>query len=102
MPYFGAHMSIAGGFHNALIAAQKHACGAVQVFTKAPSQWAGKPITFDLKKALKTEFEESVWDHLSGTVSAPFTEADTRDVAVKVIDDRGNELLVVRSLDEAE
>ena len=31
-----------------------------------------------------------------GTVSAPFTENGTRDVAVKVIDDRGNELLVVK------
>jgi adenine-specific DNA-methyltransferase len=55
-----------------------------------------------LRKRLKTEFEESVWDHLSGTVSAPFTEGDSRKIAVKVIDDRGNELLVVRSLDEAE
>jgi hypothetical protein len=29
-----------------------------------------------------------------------FTEADTREIAVKVIDDRGNELLVVKSFDE--
>lgn len=56
----------------------------------------------NLKKALKTDFEEAVWDHLSGTVSAPFTEGDVRDIAVKVIDDRGNELLVVKSLDDAE
>jgi adenine-specific DNA-methyltransferase len=55
-----------------------------------------------LKRALKTEFEESVWDHLSGTVSAPFIEGDTREIALKVLDDRGNELLVVRSLDEAQ
>jgi adenine-specific DNA-methyltransferase len=56
----------------------------------------------NLRKSLKGEFDESVWDHLSGAVSAPFTEDGTREVAVKVIDDRGNELLVVRSLDEAE
>ncbi len=37
----------------------------------------------------------------AGTARAPFTECDTRDVAVKVIGDRGNELLAVRSLDEA-
>ena len=67
-----------------------------QAFFPRTSAWD------NLKKALKTDFEESVWDHLSGTVSAPFTEADTRDIAVKVIDDRGNELLVVKSLDEAE
>jgi adenine-specific DNA-methyltransferase len=67
-----------------------------QAFFPRTSAWD------NLKKALKTEFEESVWDHLSGIVSAPFTEGDTREIAVKVLDDRGNELLVVRSLDEAE
>src|SRR5262245_49235587 len=47
MPLFGAHMSIAGGYHNALIAAHQHVSGAVQIFTKAPSQWAGKAISAD-------------------------------------------------------
>ena len=45
MPLFGAHMSIAGGYHNALLAAQSRGCATVQLFTKAPNQWAGKPIT---------------------------------------------------------
>jgi adenine-specific DNA-methyltransferase len=67
-----------------------------QAFFPRTSAWD------NLKKALKTEFEESVWDHLSGTVSAPFTAGDVRKIAVKVLDDRGNELLVVKSLDEAE
>ena len=49
----------------------------------------------NLKKALKGEFEESVWDHLSGTTSAPFEAGENRQIAVKVIDDRGNELMVV-------
>ncbi len=67
-----------------------------QAFFPRTSAWD------NLKKALKTDFEESIWDHLSGTVSAPFTAGDVREIAVKVIDDRGNELLVVKSLDEAE
>jgi adenine-specific DNA-methyltransferase len=67
-----------------------------QAFFPRTSAWD------NLRKALKTEFEEAVWDHLSGTVSAPFTEGDSREIAVKVLDDRGNELLVVRSLDEVE
>ncbi len=67
-----------------------------QAFFPRTSAWD------NLKKALKTDFDESVWDHLSGTTSAPFTEGGTREIAVKVLDDRGNELLVVRSLDEAE
>jgi len=40
-------------------------------------------------------------DHLAGTVSAPFATGEHGQVAVKVIDQRGNELLVVTSLKEA-
>jgi adenine-specific DNA-methyltransferase len=54
-----------------------------------------------LKKALKGTYEESVWDHLAGTKSAPFEAGEHGQVAVKVIDDRGNELVVVKSLREA-
>jgi len=53
----------------------------------------------NLRKALKGEFEESVWAHLAGDTSAPFEPGDNRRIAVKVIDDRGNELLVERVLD---
>lgn len=67
-----------------------------QAFFPRTSAWDS------LKKALKTEFEESVWDHLAGTVSAPFTAGEAKEIAVKVLDDRGNELLVVKSLDDAE
>ena len=53
----------------------------------------------NLKKALKADYAEGVWDHLAGTVSAPFEAGEHRQVAVKVIDPRGNELLVVRKLE---
>ena len=53
----------------------------------------------NLKKALKSEYEESVWDHLSGRTSAPFQAGEHKQIAVKVIDDRGNELLIVKKLD---
>jgi adenine-specific DNA-methyltransferase len=52
----------------------------------------------NLKKALKAQYEESVWEHLAGAVSAPFEAGDNRRIAVKVIDDRGNELLVEKDL----
>jgi adenine-specific DNA-methyltransferase len=55
-----------------------------------------------LKKALRASHVESVWDHLAGTVSAPFEGGEHRQIAVKVIDDRGNELMVVKSLAESE
>jgi adenine-specific DNA-methyltransferase len=54
-----------------------------------------------LKKALRASHDESVWDHLAGTVSAPFEAGEHGQVAVKVIDDRGNELIVVKRLEEA-
>jgi adenine-specific DNA-methyltransferase len=53
----------------------------------------------DLRKALKADYDDSVWDHLAGTKSAPFEAGDHRQVAVKVIDDRGNELMVVKPLE---
>ncbi len=56
----------------------------------------------DLKRALKAEFEDSVWEHLAGTRSEPFEAGEHGQVGVKVIDDRGNELLVVKRLAEAE
>ncbi|MGP0069550.1 MAG: DNA methyltransferase [Isosphaeraceae bacterium] len=49
-------------------------------------------------KALKRTYDDAVWDHLAGTTSEPFEPGEHRQVAVKVIDDRGNELLVVKSL----
>jgi adenine-specific DNA-methyltransferase len=70
-----------------------HVC---QAFFPRTSAWE------NLKKALKGAYEESVWDHLAGTKSAPFEEGEHGQIAVKVIDDRGNELLVVRKLDEAQ
>src|SRR5205807_4606640 len=45
MPLFGAHMSIAGGYHNALLAAQRYDCEACQLFTKNSSQWRAKELT---------------------------------------------------------
>ena len=56
----------------------------------------------NLKRALGDTYEESVWEHLAGTTSAPFTAGEHRRIAVKVIDDRGNELMVVKSLDDAQ
>ncbi len=54
-----------------------------------------------LKKALKADYDETVWDHLAGSDSAPFEAGEHGQIAVKVIDERGNELLVVESLKEA-
>ncbi len=66
-----------------------HVC---QAFFPRTSAWD------NLKRALKGIYDDSVWDHLAGTTSTPFESGDQKQIAVKVIDDRGNELLVVKSL----
>ena len=45
MPLFGAHMSIAGGLHNAVAASAALNCQTLQLFTKNANQWLGKPLT---------------------------------------------------------
>jgi adenine-specific DNA-methyltransferase len=66
-----------------------------QAFFPRTSAWE------NLKKALKGEYDDTVWDHLAGAVSAPFGAGEHGQVAIKVIDDRGNELLIVKTLNEA-
>jgi adenine-specific DNA-methyltransferase len=63
-----------------------------QAFFPRTSAWD------NLRRSLKGDYEDKVWDHLAGTESAPFDAGDHQQIAVKVIDDRGNELLVVKSL----
>jgi deoxyribonuclease IV len=45
MPLFGAHMSIAGGYHRAVLTAQEFDCHTVQLFTKNSNQWHAKEFT---------------------------------------------------------
>lgn len=65
---------------------------ADQVFFPRTSAWDG------LRRALKGTHDDSVWAHLSGDTSAPFEAAFDTEIAVKVIDDRGNELMVTKRL----
>jgi adenine-specific DNA-methyltransferase len=65
---------------------------ADQVFFPKTSAWDS------LRKALRATHDEAVWAHLAGDTSAPFAAAVGGDIAVKVIDERGNELPVIRRL----
>ena len=69
---------------------------ANQVFFPRTKAWD------KLKKALKGTYSDEVFEHLGGAVSAPFSTGENNRIAVKVLDDRGNELMVVKDLDEAE
>lgn len=59
MPPFGSHLTVAGGMHKALLAAQGYGFDAVQIFTKAPSQWAGKPIADEDAKLFRRTLKET-------------------------------------------
>lgn len=65
---------------------------ASQVFFPKTSAWD------NLQKSLKGQFADSVWEHLAGTESEPFAAGDKQRIAVKAIDERGNELMVVRMI----
>jgi adenine-specific DNA-methyltransferase len=65
---------------------------ANQVFFPKTAAWD------NLKRALGASLDESVWDHLAGTISEPFPAGGHKRIAVKVIDERGNELMVVKAI----
>ncbi len=68
---------------------------ATQVFFPKTAAWD------NLQKSLKAEFDPSVWAHLAGTISEPFAVGAKQRVAVKVIDERGNELMRVLEVNGA-
>ncbi|MDB5296130.1 MAG: apurinic endonuclease Apn1 [Phycisphaerales bacterium] len=41
---FGSHLSVSGGYHKALAAAESLGLDTVQIFTQAPAQWNLKPV----------------------------------------------------------
>lgn len=50
----GAHISIAGGYQNALTRGSDIGCTVVQLFSKNANQWQAKPITTDEADLFKT------------------------------------------------
>jgi formylglycine-generating enzyme required for sulfatase activity len=59
MPLFGAHMSIAGGFHQAALDAHARGSDTLQVVTKAPSQWYGRDLTADEVRLFRRTLRET-------------------------------------------
>ena len=48
-----------------------------------------------LKRALKSDIDEEAWASLYSTVSRPFPKPDTGKIAIKVINDYGDEVMQV-------
>jgi deoxyribonuclease-4 len=58
-PLLGAHMSIAGGVHNALLHGKKVACDVIQIFTRSSRQWAARPYTADEIRSFQANQKET-------------------------------------------
>ncbi|MGO8902933.1 MAG: deoxyribonuclease IV [Isosphaeraceae bacterium] len=56
---FGAHMSIAGGYERAVVAAHDVGFQAVQVFTKNSNQWNAPALTFEQAGAFRQALERT-------------------------------------------
>jgi deoxyribonuclease-4 len=52
-------MSIAGGYHNAVLAAQAAGCATVQLFTKNNNQWRGKLMTDEDARLFRQAMRET-------------------------------------------
>jgi deoxyribonuclease-4 len=52
-------MSIAGGYHNALLAARAYGCDTVQLFTKNNNQWYAKPLSADDIRTFKRTLRQT-------------------------------------------
>lgn len=59
MALFGAHMSAAGGCHNALREALSRQCDTVQLFTKNASQWSARDFTPDEVRLFRDTLRDS-------------------------------------------
>lgn len=58
----GAHVSIAGGLHNAISTGEKLGCRAIQIFLQSPSRWASKDRTESEIDRFKTAWQNSKVD----------------------------------------
>jgi deoxyribonuclease IV len=56
---FGAHQSIAGGYHKAVERAVETGCQALQVFTRNINQWQTKPIAAEEAAAFRKAVKEA-------------------------------------------
>ncbi len=55
----GAHVSTAGGIHNAIENGTALHCDAIQIFLKNPNQWQGKPPTDAINEKFRSAWAET-------------------------------------------
>src|SRR6266852_4946334 len=104
MPLFGAHMSIAGGYHHAIEAAQKHRCDALQLFTKSSNQWKAKELTEEEVATFRGMYRQSglrlamAHDSYLINLASPDTALYRKSVEAFVVEYQRSERLGLRYL----
>lgn len=86
----GAHMSIAGGFEQAIIRGEELECTAIQIFTKSNRQWAAKPITVEQANLFKETLQKSssvqfVMAHASYLINIGSADKTAAEKSVKAL-----------------
>lgn len=83
MPFFGAHMSVAGGLPRAVERARVHRCEALQIFAKNANQWRGRPLPADEIRQFRDDVEAAglaaVVSHTSYLINLATTDATLRE-----------------------
>lgn len=89
--YIGAHMSVSGGFFNAIKDADSIGCTALQIFTKSCRQWKSKPIeTQDAELFIQTQKKshiQVVISHASYLINLGSTTEEVRTKAYNALVD---------------
>jgi hypothetical protein len=88
-----AEGGVAGGGRGDALSAQS--CAQVSVAGRAGRAVAGQDPYARLKKALRADIDPDAWESLRRTESRPFPRPDTGKIAVKVINDYGDEVMKV-------
>lgn len=85
----GAHLSIAGGYEQALIKGASIGCTAVQIFTKSSRQWASKPITPEQALLFKNTLDNSscnvVITHASYLINIGSSNQELRQKSINAL-----------------
>ncbi len=100
----GAHMSVSGGYEQALIRGESIGCTTIQIFTKSNRQWHAKPIeehdALAFKEALRQSSIKSVIAHASYLINLGSSQKATEEKSVIALIDELErcELLGIKAL----
>ncbi|MGC2310779.1 MAG: deoxyribonuclease IV [Candidatus Babeliaceae bacterium] len=87
----GAHMSIAGGLQNALLAGESIGCTAIQIFTHSNRQWHLNPLAQEEIDLFKTTWKktniQSVQVHASYLLNIGSSQAAMRTKSVHILEE---------------